>query len=165
MSDTKPDRRAPDIGRQTLTPLGYAICVAVPVLIAAIGLTILHFNYDKEDLVKGSLVPVLTSDWEPGDPGATAQLSGEVVLDNGCVKVGESFVVWPKDFEVTVQRVGQVDQVKVYDPDRDIVARTGNVIEVGGGNAPVGAYAGRPCAPASGDVFVIQSAVEVVSQS
>ncbi len=73
-------------------------------------------------------------------------------------------MVWPKDFEVTVQRVGAVDQVKVYNPDRRIVARTGNVIEVGGGNVPVGEYAGRPCAPASGDVFVIQSEIEVLEQ-
>ncbi len=42
-----------------------------------------------------------------------------------------------------MQRVGPSDQLKVYDPDRDIVARSGDTIELGGGFADVGEYAGR----------------------
>ena len=45
--------RPPDIGRRTLSPFGYAVCVAVPILIAALGFTFLHFHYDKEHLVDG----------------------------------------------------------------------------------------------------------------
>jgi hypothetical protein len=162
VTDTEHAPKPPDIHRRTLTPVGYAVCVAVPILIAAIGLTILHFNYDKDDLVKGRRVPILTSDWTPDQPADDALLSGEVTLADGCVLVGDQVVVWPKDFEATVQRVGPSDQVRIYDPDRDIVARSGETIEVGGGSHDVGEYAGRPCAPDTGDIFFIQSEIQLV---
>ena len=72
--------------------------------------------------------------------------------------------VWPKDYEATVQRVGSADQVKVYDTDRDIVARSAQTIEVTGRLADAAQYAGQPCAPAAGQVFVVESEVRVVSQ-
>jgi hypothetical protein len=163
VTDTERTPRPPDINRRTLTPFGYAVCVVVPILIAAIGLTILHFGYDKEDLVDGRKVALLTSDWEPGDAGDGAALSGELTYDDdGCVRVGGEVVVWPKDFEATVQRVGPTDQLKIYDPAREIVARSGNVLSLGGGMADAGAYAGRTCAPAAGEVFFVQSQVKVV---
>jgi len=168
VSDTQAAPRPPDIGRRTLTPFGYAVCVVVPILIAAVGITILQFGYDKEDLVKGKRVPILTSDWKPGEGGDGALLHGELVLgDDGCVHVlgadgTQVDVVWPADYEATVQRVGGSDQLKIYDPDRDIVGRSGNTIELGGGFGPVGAYSGRPCAPESGELFFAQSEVTVV---
>jgi hypothetical protein len=162
VSDTARAPRPPDIHRRTLTPFGYALCVAVPILIAAIGLTILHFNYDKEDLVKGRRIPILTSDWTPDQAAGDAPLSGEVTLADGCVLVGDQVLVWPKDFEATVQRVGRSDQLRIYDPGRDIVARSGETIEVSGSSQDVGEYAGRPCAPDSGQVFFVQSDVQLV---
>ena len=66
----------PDIGRRTLTPFGYAVCVIVPIVLAAIGLTILHFNYDPEDVVTGTRVPLLTSDWRDGDATGSATIVG-----------------------------------------------------------------------------------------
>ncbi len=169
MSDTDTHTpRPPDIGRRTLTPFGYAVCVAVPILIAALGLTFLHFGYDKEDLVKGEPVSILTSDWQPGDDAQTALLQGELVLgDDRCVHVvgtdgTQVDVVWPAGYEATVQRVNKSDQLKLYDPDRDIVGRGGNRIEVGGGFGPLGEYAGRQCAPAAGEVFFAQSEIKVV---
>ena len=167
MSDTHTETpRPPDIGRRTLTPIGYAVCAVVPILIAAIGFTYLHFHYDKEQLVDGTKVAILTSDWQPSDPAGLALLRGELVLgDDGCVFVGDQVVVWPKDYEATVQRVGSSDQLKVYDPDRNIVGRSGQTIEVGGGSADVGTYAGRACAPDSGDIFYVQSDVKVVHAS
>ena len=165
MSGTQaPDApRAPDLGRRTLTPFGYAVCVVLPILIAAIGFTFLHFMYDKEDLVDGTIVPILTSDWEPDDPAQLAAFGGELTLDeDGCVRVGGEVVVWPKDYEATVQRVGDSDQLKLYDPDRDIVARSGDVVGLGGGMGDVGDYADRACAPSSGELFFVQSDVEVV---
>jgi hypothetical protein len=156
----------PDIGRRTLTPFGYVVVAVVPLLIAAIGFTYLHFHYDKEDLVDGKSVPILTSDWQPGDDAMTAEARGELTLgDDGCVRIGDEVVVWPADYEATVQRVGSSDQLKVYDPDRDIVARSGQTIEVGGGYGDLGEYAGRQCAPDAGDVFYVQSAVKVVDAS
>jgi hypothetical protein len=165
VSDTRaPDApQPPDLRRRTLTPFGYAVCVAVPILIAALGFTFLHFHYDQEDLVDGQSIPILTSDWTPRDDAMTAQARGELTLgDDGCLRLGSTDLVWPKGYEATVQRVGPSDQVKVYDPDRDIVARSGDTIEVGGGFADVGDYAGRACAPASGEVFFVQSEIRLV---
>ena len=152
------------------TPFGYAVCVVVPVLLAAVGLTILHFHYDKEQLVSGTRIPILTSGLEVGAGSGTDQLLGKVTYGQGrCVSVvaadgTPTTPVWPKGYEATVQRVGSADQVKVYDTDRDIVARSEQTVEVTGELADATQYAGQPCAPASGQVFVVQSAVRVVSQ-
>ena len=172
MSDTKaPDApRAPDIGRRTLTPVGYAICVVVPILIAAVGFTYLHFHYDKEQLVKGTRVHILTSDWRPGDDSMSALLTGKVTFgDDSCVHVTGSDgadidVVWPADFEATVERVGSGDQLKVYDPDRHIAARNDDTVQVGGGMSSADPYVGEPCAPASDEVFLVQSEVVVTAR-
>jgi hypothetical protein len=154
----------PDIGRRTLTPLGYAVCVVVPFLIAAAGFTFLHFHYDKEQLVSGTRLHILTSDWTPDDPAMTALATGQLALgDDGCLRLGTTELVWPKDYEATVQRVGSADQIKVYDPARDIVARSAQTIELGGGFADVGQYAGLACAPSSGQVFLVQSEPKVVA--
>ena len=169
MSDTKaPDTpRPPDIGRRTLTPLGYAICVVVPILIAALGFTYLHFHYDKEQLVKGTRLHILTSDWKPGDDAMDALLTGKLILDDDrCVRLegsdgDEVDLVWPADFEATVQRVGPTDQLKVYDTDRNIAARGDDTVQLGGGFSSAAPYAGLACAPSSGEVFLIQSEVKV----
>jgi hypothetical protein len=169
MSDTESPTtpRPPDISRRTLTPFGYVLCVAVPILIAALGFTYLHFHYDKEQLVSGERIAILTSDWKPGDDAMTAgPFTGKLVLEAGCLRLEVADgtlvdLVWPADFEATVQRVGPTEQVKVYDTERDIVARSDDTIEFGGGSVPVGEYAGQPCAPASGDVLVVNSEVKV----
>ena len=132
MSETEAPEtpQPPDIERRTLTPFGYAVCVAVPILIAALGFTFLHFHYDKEDLVDGDSIRILTSQWQPGDPADGALATGALVLgDDGCLRLGAADgtqleLVWPADYEATVQRVGRDDQLKVYDPDRNIVARS-----------------------------------------
>jgi hypothetical protein len=163
--------RPPDIGRRTLTPFGYVVCVAVPILIAALGFTFLHFHYDKEQLVDGDRIRILTSDWKPGDPSDQALATGELVLgDDGCLRLGTSEstqveLVWPAGYEATVQSVGGTDQLKVYDPARDIVARSSQTLELGGGFTDVGEYAGRACAPSSGEVFLVQSEPRVVDAS
>ena len=100
-----------------------------------------------------------------------ALATGELVLgDDGCMRLGAADgtqveLVWPADYEATVQRVGPSDQLKVYNPDRDIVARSSQTLEFGGGFADVGAYAGKPCAPSSGQVFLVQSEPKVVDGS
>ena len=170
MSDTQERTpRPPDLGRRTLTPFGYAVCIAVPILIAALGFTYLHFHYDKEQLVSGTRLQILTSDWQPGDDAMTAAVTGQLMRDDsGCLQLqtkasGMVNLVWPADFEATVQRVGPADQIKVYDPDRDIVARSSDTIQLGGGSVDVGAYAGQPCAPSSGQLFLVQSTPKVVA--
>jgi hypothetical protein len=153
--------RAPDIGRRTLTPFGYAVAVVVPIVIAAIGITILHFNYDPEDNVEGQRVPILTSSWIPGQPSDGQTIAGELDLGaDGCVELtaadGATLTpVWPSGWEATVQE----GQLRLYDPERAIVARSGDQVQMTGGTQDVGAYAGRPCAPTSGEVSVVQSEV------
>ena len=171
MSETKPAPRPPDIGRRTLTPFGYAVCVAVPILIAALGFTYLHFHYDKEQLVDGTKLNILTSDWKPGEPGDDALVTGQLVYgDDHCLRFESTDgatveLVWPADYEASVQRVNQADQIKVYDPDRDIVARSSQTLELGGGFSDAGEYAGLACAPGSGQVFLVQAVPRVIDAS
>jgi hypothetical protein len=155
----------PDIGRRTLTPFGYVVCIVVPFVIAALGFTFLHFHYNKEQLVTGTRLPILTSDWKPGDPAQRAAVTGQLTLDNGCLRLAASDggtvdLVWPADYEATAQ---QANQLLVYDPARDIVARSGDSIQLGGGFADAAPYAGKPCAPTSGQVFLVQSLPHVVA--
>jgi len=168
VSDTRaPDTpRPPDLGRRTLTPFGYAMCVVVPILIAAIGFTYLHFHYDQEQLVKGDKLAILTSDWQPGDDAMSALVTGKLALDDGCVRLEGSDgtvvdLVWPADYEATVQRVGSADQLKVYDTDRNIAARGDDTVQLGGGFVSADPYLDSPCAPVSDQVFLIQSEVKV----
>jgi len=158
--------RPPDIERRTLTPLGYAVATIVPVLIAAIGLTILHFNYDPEDNVDGERVPLLVSNFIPGQDTAGALISGELELDDdGCVQVLQAdgtalTAVWPAGWEAT-----QVDgDLRLYDTDRAIVAQGGDSVQMGGAFEDVGSYAGRPCAPHSGQIALVQSDVTVTAR-
>ena len=100
----------------------------------------LHFHYDKEQLVNGTRLHILTSDWKPGDDAMTALVTGQLVLgDDRCMRLAapdgtQVDLVWPADYEATVQRIGQTDQLKVYDTERDIVARSSDHIELGGGS-------------------------------
>jgi hypothetical protein len=172
VSDTRTPEapQPPDLRRRTLTPFGYAVVALVPVLIAVIGITILHFNYDPEDVVSGKRVPILTSTWKPGDAHDNALISGELTLgDDGCVHLTgadgtQVEVVWPFDYEATVDNGGTSQQLKLYDTDRKIVARGGDQLRMGGGYGDVGSYAGRPCAPASGEVALVQSEVVVTGR-
>ena len=172
MSDTQAPAtpRPPDIGRRTLTPFGYAVCVVVPILIAALGFTYLHFHYDKEQLVDGTRLDILTSDWKPGDGANDAELTGQLVLAEHCLRLetadGQVDLVWPADYVASTQHVGLADQIKVYDPDRDIVARSSQGIALGGGfTTDLSAYAGETCAPTSGEVFLVQSVPRVVDEN
>ena len=60
----------------------------------------------------GDRIRILTSDWEPGDPADQALATGELVLgDDGCLRLDagdgtQVDLVWPADYEATVQRVG-----------------------------------------------------------
>ena len=171
MSETQdPQAPAPpDIGRRTLTTFGYAVCIVVPFLIAAVGFTFLHFHYDKEQLVDGKRLQLVTSDWKPGDTAQQDQLTGKLALDEGCARLvgadgAQVDVVWPADYVASVQQVGSGDQLTLYDTDRDIAARSGDTVELGGGFASADPYAGLACGPTSDQVFLVQSEVAVIGR-
>ena len=157
----------PDIKRRTLTPLGYAVVAIVPVLIATIGFVLLHFNYDPEDVVTGKRVPIMTSDWRDGDDAGSETIEGELALGaDECVHLlapdgTQVEVVWPFDYEATLDTG---DRLKLYDTDRNIVARGGDQVRMRGAFGDVGPYAGRPCAPDAGQVAFAQSDVIVTAR-
>jgi hypothetical protein len=171
MTDT-PTRspQPPDLTRRTLTPFGYAVCVVVPLLIAAVGFTYLHFHYDKEQLVRGSHLRILTSDWKAGDPPGSSSVTGQLMLeDDSCLRLqtpdgAQVDVVWPFDYEAAVEDSQSGPRVSVYDTDREVVARNSDVhLQLQGSFAAADAYAGQPCAPASGQVFLVQATPSLVS--
>lgn len=172
MSDTRAPEAPPppDLARRTLTPFGYAVVAVVPVLIAAIAFTIVYINYDPEDVVSGKRVPILTSTWKPGDQHDNTLIRGELTLgDDGCVHLiaadgTQVEVVWPFDYEATVDTGSTGDRLKLYDTDRKIVARGGDQVQMGGSFGELGSYAGRPCAPESGEVAFAQSEVVVTAR-
>ena len=45
------------------------------------------------------------------------------------------------------------------------MARSSQTLELGGGFTDVGEYAGRACAPSSGQVFLVQSEPRIVDAS
>ena len=170
------DRDRPRLGaaaagpdRRTLTPFGYAVCVVVPILIAALGLHLPALPLRQG--AAGQRHPAAHPDlglearrrrddrrWSTGQlvlrrrplPAARRRRGSQVEL------------VWPADYEATVQRVGQ------QRPDQGLRPRPRHRgpqqprrIELGGGSATVGDYAGQPCAPGSGEVFLVQSEPKV----
>lgn len=158
--------QAPDLEKRSLSRMGYAVWIVVPVVIAAIGLTLLHFNYDPEDNVEGERVPILTSNFINGQPNAGELITGELVLDDQeCMRLetqdGEEITpVWPADYEATLYR----DELRLYDPERNIVARSGDIVQMGGQFQDVAAYSANPCAPESGQVAVVQSAIAITGR-
>lgn len=171
MTETKaPQAQPPEIGRRTLTPLGYAIVAIVPILVAAVAFAIVVVNYDPEDVVTGTRVPIMTSDWRPGDASGSETIEGELTLgQDECVHVvasdgSEVDVVWPFDYEATYDAGNTGPRLKLYDTDRKIAARGGDTIRLRGELGDVGEYAGRPCAPDSGQVAFAQSEVVVTAR-
>jgi hypothetical protein len=63
-----------------LSRRGYVLVVLVPVLIAAVGFgAIVLFASDEPEL-RGTTVQLPTSDWEPGDDTALAEIQGVLRL-------------------------------------------------------------------------------------
>jgi hypothetical protein len=164
--------RPPDLTRRTLTPFGYTIVAIVPILIAAVGFTILHFNYNPEDVVTGTRVPLTTSDWRTGDTAGSTPITGTLSLGpDGCVHLmgtdgTDEPVVWPLDFEATYDTASDgTQELKLYDTDRYIAARGGDTVQMTGIVRDIGQYANQDCAPPAGtQAAFVESKVTVTSQ-
>lgn len=155
----------PTYGRQALSTRGYVLAGVVPVLIAAALFGIVVWNYDDTD-VQGSTSPLLVSSWRPGQEVGGEQIAGVLEADDeGCPVLATAdetlAVVWPAGYSARVSAGGTLT---VYDPDAKPVVReeqeiraTGALVDIAGT-----ALVGRPCAPESGQVVEIQSAVQVL---
>jgi len=168
MSDQQTESPAgPDAsyGRRALSTRGYVAAAVIPLLIAAGLFGLVVWNYDDTD-IQGTTAPLLVSSFKPGQPAGSEQISGVLVKgDDDCPVLatadGEVSVVWPAGYAARVTAGGTLT---VYDPGDEPVVRadqelraTGTLTDVAGS-----AYAGRPCAPADGQVAEIQSEVQVL---
>lgn len=155
----------PRYAKPALSTRGYVVAAVVPVLIAAGLFGLVVWNYDDAD-VQGSTAPLLVSSWKPGQETGGEQVVGVLEADDdGCpVLVTDSTelpVAWPAGWSARVSAGGTLG---IYDPDGKQAVRvdqevraTGDLVEAAG--SP---YAGRPCAPTTGSIAEIQSAVSVV---
>lgn len=98
-----------------------------------------------------------TSDWSGGG-GDAAALGGTLRLDaDGCVRVDDVDVVWPRGF--SARTVG--GELELLDADGAVVARGGDQIFTGGGFVPHRGDSG--CSrDVAGESFMVQSEVQVV---
>jgi hypothetical protein len=155
---------------EALSKRGYVLAVAVPVLIAACGFgAVSLFASDDGDL-SGTTVRIPVSNFAPGDGSDDALIQGVLRLDSDyCVYLeagqdgadpGRVVPVWPTGYRAS--REG--DRLTVFDDEGDEVAHDGEEVRAGGGFTAAGTFAGEPCLPESGEVAVIQTDIEVLSQ-
>ena len=76
---------------------------------------------------------------KPSDaPNMTALLEGQLVLSERCLYIqGEDVdsshaAIWPLEFSLTVQN----DSIQILNEDKEVVARVGDQVLVGGGEIP-----------------------------
>ncbi len=167
------ERPAPAYDRwsrpDALSKRGYVLAVLIPLLIAACGFGVVSLVASDDHGLSGTTVRLPESAWAPGAGGDAAAISGVVRLDTDhCVYLeagqdgaapGKSWVVWPAGYKAA--REGS--HLTIYDAGGAVVAHDGDQVRRGGGAAPAGSFSGEPCLPTTGEVFVIQSSVEVLS--
>jgi hypothetical protein len=62
-----------------------------------------------------------------------AELHGEVVLDNGYLRVADYLLIWPYGFSLHTEG----EEIQVIDGNGQVVGRVGDQIDVGGGESTV----------------------------
>jgi hypothetical protein len=155
----------PDVYRRALSTRGYVVAVVGPLLVAALLLGLVVLNHDDAVELPGRSVPLLTSNWKPGDGGSDAMISGTLELgQDGCVYLTNGAdrmaPVWPAEFSARETFDGKLT---LYDPHGKALAHDGDELRMGGGFASAAEYRGYTCAPASGEVALVQSEVTVVA--
>jgi hypothetical protein len=152
-----------------LSRRGYVLAVLIPLLVAACAFGVVSLVASDDDGLSGTTVRLPESGYAPSKAGAGAQIQGVLRLDNDhCVYLesgqdgadpGRLVAVWPAGYKAS--REGA--RLTIYDAQGGVVAHDGDEIRTSGGFAAVGTFSGEPCLPASGDVAVIQSSVEVLA--
>ena len=162
MTDPSP---SPNLERRALSTRGYVVAALGPLLVAALAFTLVVLNHDDVVELPGKSVPLLTSNWKPGDGGSDAMISGRLQLgEDGCVYLvngaDRTAPVWPAEFGARVTDDGTLT---LYDPRGDVLAHGGDELRMGGGFVAAADYRGHTCAPDSGEVALVQSEVTVVT--
>lgn len=145
------------------------LSIAVVVALILAGATTLFRGDDSPpapSATSGESIPVSTSDWRPGDPGAAAAIEGVLrVTESGCLYLetpwpgnARSDIVWPADWTARRHADGSA---QLLDDNGRPVAQTGQYIASGGGEIP---EPGNLVCEAStdGEAFTIMSEVAVV---
>jgi hypothetical protein len=111
------------------------------------------------------IVALPTSSWRPGDPGYLARAEGRVrgspSVGGDCVWLegpeGIRFpVVWPAGF------YARFDPLRIYDSGGHVVARGGDLIEVGGGQE---SFSNPRCMLGQAHrAFIIESSIKVLEK-
>ena len=76
-----------------------------------------------------SILPMLPTLKEKQESSLQALLTGVLVLDGACLRVGEKMIIWPKGF--TLSSKGGV--ISVYNNENSLVSSVGDSIELSGG--------------------------------
>jgi hypothetical protein len=95
-------------------------------------------------------------------PSLTALTSGKLVLENGCIRLkwdgGSDLLIWPYGYSYRIS--GSL--VEVVDDKGNMVARTGQCKQLGGGEVPsIEPYTGKPSpANCSGPYWLVGSGIK-----
>lgn len=153
--------------RQALSTRGYVLAVLVPLLVAAGGFGVVSLVSAGDATASGTTVRLPLSGWEPGDGGDDASIQGVLKVDaEHCVYLesgqdgdqpGRVYVAWPAGFRATLD----AGRLALLDADGHEIAQDGDRVSTGGGYGPAGTFAGEPCLPDSGEVWIVQSEVQV----
>jgi hypothetical protein len=162
VTDTSP---SPELDRRALSTRGYVVAAVGPLLVAALAFTLVVLNHDDVVELPGKSVPLLTSNWKPGNADGGQPISGTLALgDDGCVHLvngtEQTTPVWPAEFAA---RVADDGTLTLYDPHGDVLAHGGDELRMSGGLAAAADYRGHTCAPESGEVALVQSDITVVT--
>ncbi|MGP8323803.1 MAG: hypothetical protein ACT6FG_07395 [Methanosarcinaceae archaeon] len=87
----------------------------------------------------------------------TAELVGELVIENGCFRVGDYLLVWPHGFSVSTEN----GVIQIIDDNGQPIIRVGDKIKLGGGGGEMSSEhiaiysAELPCDRCSGPYWIV----------
>lgn len=149
---------------QALSRRGYALAVAVPVLVAALAFGVIAVVSAGDETQSGTTVRLPVAGYAPDAADAGTPVEGYLRVDaDQCVYLqpterggnesDQLWVVWPAGYRAILDH----NTVTLYDADDDEVAVEGDVLRASATTVPVGVTAAEPCLPDTGDVLLLQS--------